>query len=412
MSIKAFRLNREGFFFMLILGIYCQIQSLLNSVMLKTNAFADDEGINVSLLRITCIFWLIAKLIGWRMFTTCRTFPTAPLFEYFDHMPAAVHVVLFSLSVLLTALLLVFSKNKSLLTGLLIIEIFLCLLDQNRWQPWEYQYTFILVVFIVNTNRQKLVTTAFTFILVSTYFYSGLGKLNEGFLDTIWTKMFLELFFKVPAPVALQHWVHYSGCIVGLTEVTAGIGLLFSKTRKISAWALILMHLFILVFLGSFGLRYNKIVWPWNAAMILFLCIIFLKKTPVIIDFKSIFGGWNKLVFICWGILPALNFVGCWDNYLSSGIYSGKLPRMVICIKDTGKCKPLLPFCKSDYHNLCNGEAFIDLQYWALSETHVTSYPEIRVYKKIQKKLEQQYPDAGLRFFYFVDGSVKKPFIP
>jgi len=291
-----------------------------------------------------------------------------------------------------------------MLWSLLIIEILLCMLDINRLHPKEYLYMFIIFIFIVNTNNQKLITVAFTFILISTYCYSGFGKLNEGFLNNVWTKMLLELFFKISPSIALQHWIHYSGYLVGFTELIAGVGLIFSKTRKLSALFLITMHFFILLFLGPFGLSYNKIVWSWNVAMILYLYFIFLKKKQITIPLKSIFIGWNRLVFIFWGILPALNFFGWWDNYLSSNLYSGNLPRMIICIKDTSKCKPLQRFCKANYHNLCNGEAFIVLQNWAMSETNVTPYPEIRVYKELQVKLEKQYPDAGLSCIFIESG--------
>jgi hypothetical protein len=371
--------------------------------MQATSISSDYEKINTWLLKFTCIFWLFAKLIGWRMFTTNRLFPTAPVFEILDYVPTAIHLILFPLSLLFLVLLIVFKKNKTVLWGLFIVEIFSCLLDQNRWQPWEYQYLFAIFIFIVNATNQKFITVAFAFVLVSTYIYSGFGKLNEGFLQTIWAKMILHLFLKVPTLTALQHWLYYSGYLLGLMELITGIGLLFLKTRKLSACVLILMHLFILLLLGPFGLWYNKIVWPWNVGMILYLYIIFLKKYPVIIPIKSIFIGWNIPVFICWGILPALNFIGCWDNYLSSGIYSGRLPKMLICIKDTSKCKPLRKFCRKDLLNTCNGQAVIDLQYWAMTETNVAPCPEIRVYKKIQGKLEKQYADAGLSFVYWVE---------
>ena len=338
------------------------------------------------------------------MFTTYRSFPTAPIFEIFDRIPTIIHLVLFILSLVLPILIFVFYKNKSLLWALLLIEIFSCMLDQNRLHPKEYIYMFVIFIFIINANNPKLIIVAFTFILISTYFYSGLSKLNEGFLNTVWTKTLLESFFKIPPSGALQHWVHYSGYFVGLTELTAGAGLIFSKTRKISALFLVVMHFFILLFLGPFGLGYNKTVWPWNVAMILYLYLIFFKGNQTTIPLKSIFIGWNKLVFIFWGILPALNFFGWWDNYLSSNLYSGNLPGMIICIKDTSKCKPLQRFCKVNYHNLCNGEAFIDLQYWAMSETNATAYPEIRVFKELQVKLEKQYADAGLSCVFIERG--------
>jgi uncharacterized membrane protein YphA (DoxX/SURF4 family) len=380
--------------------LFFNLVFILTGLMPKSKAPYDDVKANALLLRITIVCWLLAKLAGWRMFTTRRFFPAAPVFDSLDGLPPVAHMLVFLLSVCLLVLLFFLPKNRSLLPALLAVETFSCLLDQNRLQPWAYQYLFVVLVFIVNTKTQRLVPVVLSFILACTYFYSGVGKLNEGFLQTIWTKMLLELFLKVPPHIALQGWVHYCGLFIGIFELISGAALLIARTRKIAAWMLILMHLFILLFLGPFGLRYNVIVWPWNLVMIAYLYLLFLRKETTEIHFKSIFISWNKLAFICWGILPALNLFGCWDNYLSSGIYSGKLPRMLICVKDTSKCKPLQKFCQKDIKNSCNGNPMIDLQYWAISETRLAPYPEVRVYKKIQHKLEQQYPAAGFSFIY------------
>ncbi len=288
---------------------------------------------------------------------------------------------------------------------LLGVESLSFLLDQNRLQPWDYQYMFMIFIFAVNYADCKLFTTGFAFILISTYVYSGLGKLNTGFVHLIWTKMLLQMFLKIPAGAATAQWLSLPGYLVGVVELLLGICLLFANTRKPAAWLLMAMHVFILVFLGPWGLKYNLIVWPWNLAMISFLFLVFLKKDQTGFQFKYIFCGRNKLVFIFWGILPALNFAGYWDNYLSSGIYSGKLPLMVICIKDTAQCKPLRRFFKQDNKNRCSSGSVIDLQYWAMAETSMAPYPEIRAYKKIQSKLEKQYPTAGLTFIYFANGT-------
>ena len=74
---------------------------------------------------------------------------------------------------------------------------------------------------------------------------------------------------------------------------------------------------------------------------------------------------------------------------------------MIICVNDTSKCKPLQRFLsKRDIPNTCRGKAKIDIQTWAIAETGVSAYPEIRTYRIIQKKLEQQYTAAGLSFVY------------
>jgi hypothetical protein len=376
--------------------------------MLDNQAKKNHEKLNTLIIRITGLCWLPAKLLGWRMFTTYRAFPTAPVFKIFDQLPPVVHTLIFAASILFMVSLFIMPKYKPVLYGLLIIELISCLLDQNRLQPWNYLYCFILLTTIINSDKQKLAIIVFTFILASTYFYSGLGKLNVGFLHTIWSNMLLHSFLKIPAATIRETWLQYCGLLIGFFELTCGVGLIFLKTRKIAATLLILMHFFILVFLGPFGLNYNRVVWPWNIAMIGFLYLIFFRYEQNPFSFKPLSIGWNKLVFIFLGILPVLNFAGWWDNYVSSGVYSGKLPQMVICIKDTSKCRDLRRFCKTGTHQFCDGNNTVNLQYWSMSETQMAPYPEIRVYKKLQHKLEMEYPEAGLSFIYFSNGQQQK----
>jgi hypothetical protein len=75
---------------------------------------------------------------------------------------------------------------------------------------------------------------------------------------------------------------------------------------------------------------------------------------------------------------------------------------MVICIGNASACKPLERFCYSkDIPNTCHGLKKLDIQTLAILETGVSAYPEMRVYRVFQKKLEQLYPAAGLSFVYF-----------
>ncbi len=339
------------------------------------------------------------------MWTAYRLFPTAPISEKLDNIPASVHLILFLLSILLIGLLFFFNKSKPILTGLLIVEVSTCLLDQNRWQPWEYQCIFIIFIFLINSNKPRFILTLFTLILVSTYFYSGLGKLNSGFLHIVWWQIILKLFLKVPANIIANHYVYNAGYLLGLMELISGISLLFAKTKRIAAAALILMHLFILLLLGPLGgLNTNIIVWPWNMVMIVYLYSIFIKTREGVFTFKYVLKGWNKLVFIAWCILPALHFIGYWDGFLSSNMYSGKFTQMLICVQDTSKCKPLIKFCKKINSKVCNTNNGINALDWGLTETNMVLNPETRVYKIIEKKLKKQYPDAGISCHIFING--------
>lgn len=363
-------------------------------------SFLDGKNINALILRTTLLSWLFTKWMSRRMWTTGRLLPTAPLCEYLDHVPAIVHIVLFVLSIA-SMIWLIIKSNKYILIGLLIIEICLCSLDQNRLSPLEYLYCFIVFIYIIHSSHSELIPASIGLLLVSTYFYAGLCKLNEGFLQSVWDRVMLRFFFKVPAEVIARPWVYYSGYLLGITELLSGVGLLFTKTQSRSALSLIIMHLFILIFLGPFGLRGYRTIWPWNIAMMLFLYLIFLKKNETIAIFPQAAKGWGKLIVICWIVLPAFSFWGYWDNNLSSKVWSGNVPRMIICIQDTSKCKPLQRFCnKKDIANICHGQATIEIQHWAGSETGVSAYSQIRTYRIMQKKLEAQYTSAGLSFVY------------
>jgi hypothetical protein len=369
--------------------------------MFKRYTSLIESRQNELLVKLTALFWLCEKLIGWRVWTAFRLFPTAPVFEFLDGVPWQIHLGLFLLELALLLLLIFLNNNKLILISLLICEILSILLDQTRLQPYEYQCIILAFVFLINGKRQNLIPAMVGFILAATYFYSGIGKFNDGFLKMVWESMIVREFFKVPTQIAGLHWFYRSGYILGLAEMLAGLGLIFPTTQKKSAVFLILMHVFVLVLIGPFGLNYNKIVWPWNAALIFYLYIVFLNKKGRVVFFISIFSGLNKLVFILLGVLPVLNTLGYWDNYLSSSLYSGKLPKMIIGISDTTKCKELNPFFKKNRLYYYKGEAVINVQDWSTDEMNTLPYPELRALKQVALKLQKKYPEAELTPFYF-----------
>jgi hypothetical protein len=260
---------------------------------------------------------------------------------------------------------------------------------------------FIILVFMFNFNKPALIPVCIALILASTYFYSGLSKLNDGFLQIVWTNMIMRRSLKIPMNVASQSWLHYSGYLPGVIEAIAGVGLLFKRTKFASAIVLVLMHIFILLLFGPWGIRGYRVLWPWNISMVLFLSIVFVNKNGLTEGFQPLTQGWNKLVVLCWVVLPAFSFIGYWDKNLSSNLFSANLPRMVICIADTTKCSQLKRFfSKKDVDNTCHGQAKIDIQTWAIAETGASAYPEMRTFSVMQKKLEKQYTGAGFTFVY------------
>jgi len=292
--------------------------------------------------------------------------------------------------------------SRLILLVLFCTEVISCLLDVNRVMPWEYQYGFTLLIFLLNFKKPDCIPSCIALVLASTYFYGGICKLNEDFIRTVWNILILKFFFRIPVHIVTQNWLHYSGYLLGIIELFAGIGLLFKKTQVWAAIAMIMMHVFILLLFSPFGYRGYRVLWPWNASMIVFLFVIFLREKERVAVFHPVLQGWNKLVFVFWGILPAFSFAGYWDYNLSSALFAENTPKMTICIADTAACKSLQRFIyKKSNADTCRGQAKLDIQAWAIAETGVSAYQQFWVYKRMQADLEKQYPAAGFTFTYF-----------
>lgn len=354
-----------------------------------------------ALLRTIFIFWLIAKLISYKVWLADRFFPMVPTFDFLEELPSDFHLVLFVASLILLVFLFIFPKNKILLFSLLGIEILACSLDVTRWQPWEYQYLFMIFIFLINRNNKKKFFSAIVFLLSMIYILSGMHKFNGAFLYSTWEQMILDNFLNFPSTIIENIFVHYFGLLLPLIEFSCGLGLLFLKNKKLPALVLMLMHVFILILIGPLGIDYNTVVWPWNVAMITFLYFLFFRNS-IHFSLKNILSGANPIVLVFWVILPLLNFVGYWDLYLSSGLYSGKEIRMDICISETRKTENLLQFTteKCGFVN-CGENQRIPLFKWGFEEMNVPPYPAIWYYKKLKTEWIEEYGSANFILYSY-----------
>jgi hypothetical protein len=138
--------------------------------------------------------------------------------------------------------------------------------------------------------------------------------------------------------------------------------------------------------------------------MIFLLYFLFIRNQKISIVEWIRLEMQNKIILAAWAVLPALNFIGFWDNYLSWNLYSSRIPRMVICIKDTTATTLLRSYYSGSHASkICNGNALLNVQDWALKEMAVPPYPEERVYKIIEAQWNTTYPLAHADFviFYF-----------
>lgn len=354
------------------------------------------------ILRLTLVCWLIMKSISWKVWMTDHLFPLTPSLSLLSAVPAWVHTLLFIGSLSAMVLVLFKPDHKQLLWILLGIEFSSCILDQGRWQPWEYQFLFTVFIYAVNIRRRELILPALLFMMAASYFYSGLQKVNPGFLYVVWESVILRVLVSSHTGPWPQ-WVSNIGYLLAIMELLAGITLLSTRYRPMAAVFLIAMQLLNLYLLGPLGLNYNRVVWPWDIMMALFLVIFvfYQREDQPALKLGDLWAGGNTLLLICWGILPMLNLFGLWDNYLSLNLYSGRLPIVTICVKDDASLKELQPYIShEDAYHICGGKAQINIQLWAMDEMGVPPYPEMRVYQQVQRAFTARYPAAEAQMLY------------
>ena len=163
------------------------------------------------------------------------------------------------------------------------------------------------------------------------------------------------------------------------------------------------MHVLILYAVGPLGMNYNHVVWPWNTAMIILLYVVFLQKQTRSFEWGCLKKELNWLVVVFFGLLPALNYAGLWDNFLSMRWYSGNIPRVVVCVTDSVEKQMLKPYTSGfNSFGLCApSSAHINLIQWSMKELGVPAYPQERVYKKMEEQWKLKHPASTVDFIYY-----------
>lgn len=367
-----------------------------NSFSVFSNQSNVDER---QLIQIVAFFWAIIKIFSIKLWLSNRSFPLSPVFQFLENIPNYVHILL--LVAFFIGIVSILFKTKLLFFTYFIIciEIISCMLDQNRWQPFQYQFILIFLFYTLYHNSKKQFFSFLIFLILSIYFFSGLHKISGSFLNTIWKPTVISIF-DIKNTVNYPLFIHYLGLFVGFFELLLGIGLFFKNTCKIAAYLLILMHLGIIIILSPVGFNYNIIVIPWNILMIILLFLVFIKSKSFTQKIKLLTYKFNIILFALIGMMPFLRFFGYWDNYLSFNLYSGSTKYLEICIDDVKKINHIknYPIKKG---KICKENYAISVLEWSLSEMNTAVYPEKRVYLDVIKKWKKQNPNIKATFYIY-----------
>jgi hypothetical protein len=349
------------------------------------------------IIKIICVSWVITKIISYKVWILDRFFPVIPVFNFSNYFSNSIHLILFAVSIIL--LLLIFYKTKSKKVSLvfLLTEIFSCSLDQMRWQPWEYFYLLVFLFYIISKNQKQFIQLI-TILLVITYFFSGLNKLNGGFLTFAWKNMILMQMFKIPKVIIDTNlWLYYLGISIALIEICFAFALLFFKNKKHIAILISTMHLFILILLGPVC-NYNTVVWPWNICMIFVVLILFYANKERIFCRSLFLNKLNILVFTFLFTTSVLGKFGFWYSQFSFHLYNGNSNKLIIYITNLEKYPKLLKNIQIKKYVNKNNYYELNLSQYALDELSVTLNPDDFTYSKLKNAWRYKYPRTNVHF--------------
>src|SRR5438552_2695726 len=232
----------------------------------------------LSLLRLTVI---LAFCIGLEMCPALwigpRSYPMAPLLPLMPPIDGHLAQGLYAALFVLAAAACVGRDARWPIGGFLGVIAIFCLADQTRWQPWVFQYSFLLAVVAIGpgtgdaTEQGRALNTA-RLIIAFTYIFSGLQKINLNFMEIDFPWVIAPISDRIPSLASL---LGAFGFAVPFVQVAFGAGLLTRRFRRISLIAAVAMHAFILAMFGPLGLNWNNVVWPWTATMAMFDILLF-----------------------------------------------------------------------------------------------------------------------------------------
>ncbi len=230
--------------------------------------FSNDSFRAALLRRTLALFGLALVAVTWRLWTAQQVFPQVPFFRWLDGAPTwcqwvATAAMIGGLAGALVAprggrwapvALVTFAGGMSALV----------LVDQERLQPWAYQFALASLVLAVAEPRAAL--DLLRLLVIGFYFHSALSKLDYSFLHTL-GQQFLEALAGTFG-ASIDGWNESlrlgAAAVFPGGELLIALGLCFVRTRLSALAAAVFLHVMLLVILGPWGLQHKSGVLVWN----------------------------------------------------------------------------------------------------------------------------------------------------
>jgi hypothetical protein len=327
-----------------------------------------------------------------RLFAGARDYPRVPVVPGWPALPVALEYGLVALLLLALGAVALAPRSTWPARAAVALVVLLALGDQSRWQPWLFEDAALLAVLAIAARRPEEALDAWRIIIAATYLWSGVQKLNVTFATQVFPWLVAPLTGTLAAGAARA--VYVAGLAAALLEAAIGLALLVPRLRAVAVVGAIATHALVLATLGPLGHATNAVVWPWNVALALLVAIAFWPgRAPA-----ATVGRWRAPVpaaaILVFGVLPALSFVGWWDSYLSSALYSGNVEIGVVALPDGLRGRLPAPAQPHVQRNAA-GTDILDLWEWSMAELGAPAYPEERVYRGVARALCRRLDTPG-----------------
>jgi uncharacterized membrane protein YphA (DoxX/SURF4 family) len=353
------------------------------------------------------------------LWLTKRDYPLTPVIDALRHIPSPFDYILLGVMFLALAGVVLLRNPRWPIVAVCCIALLWVAIDQSRLHPYLFHSVALLASLLPiaweqreswNPDYLHWSLAPGMVLLVFTYLYSGLEKLNYEFVHWV--------FPDVIAPVA--GWIGVSvddipetllivaGLTAALFEAAGGVLLIFLRTRRVAAICLTIMHLFIILAVGPTGSDSNRAILAWNVGMIIAIWSLFGTATTdsssppffsrawwmQALRIRSDPSGYPHLaqaltiagITILFGIMPILGFAGWWDSYPSFALYSGNTLNALIWVDPADHSR--LPVVAQQ---ALREDGTLDLNKWSLAETGATFYPEPRIVLNIGKTITERW---------------------
>ena len=371
--------------------------------------------------RFTAGSLTLLVLVTWRLWFGATDFPRVGIVD--AAVPELVHWLLTTVAVVAAWM----DRRWSwMITAVALATLFV--LDQTTQQPWAYLISIHAALFALRppiagvsatTPQQKAHQNSQGSIsgvsigdglnlnravAISVYLYSGLGKLDTQFVQTIGQQFLSALTLGVA-----NDWPPKAALLLPLTEVLAGVLLIATSTRRLGATIVIAIHAGLIAILGPWSLDHSNAVLVWNAVLIGQTMLLFWNPSqrPVIHPMdhsptsdppkveRSLANSWTfPLAWLLASIVilgPMLERWGYWNHWLAWALYAPHTSRVELEIAASASIESslLARFIEDDSDG--DGWHRVNLSAMSLESVHVPLYPQSSYQLRLSRHLILQH---------------------